>query len=207
MSDSDGTGVSMMAGVCIGVVRGIAEAAMTTDALGVCLNPRASLNQLIAVVVRYFDEHPDELEERGSLLVLRAFQDAYPCQETAAGSPSRAPESRQNPTLRRDIEALRSAAEQGDAEAQRDLGFRYEIGCADSPPPSVIKPCLEPIAQDYEEAERWYRLAAEQGDVDAQILLAVLYDSGPLRGDTEAARWYRRAAEQGEPFAQSNLWA
>ena len=43
-------------------------------------------------------------------------------------------------------------------------------------------------------------------DVGAQILLAVLYDSGPLRGDTEAARWYRRAAEQGEPFAQSNLF-
>jgi ABC-type antimicrobial peptide transport system permease subunit len=49
-----------------------------------------------------------------------------------------------------DLEALRARAEQGDAEAQGDLGFQYAV------------------TQDYAEAVRWYRLAA-----DAISLVAV----------------------------------
>jgi TPR repeat protein len=54
---------------------------------------------------------------------------------------------------------------------------------------------------------RWYRLAADQGDADAQFNLGVMYDTG--RGvpqdDAEAERWYRLAADQGDANAQSNL--
>ena len=32
--------------------------------------------------------------------------------------------------------------------------------------------------QDYKEAVKWYRLAAEQGDANAQYNLGVMYDNG-----------------------------
>ena len=53
----------------------------------------------------------------------------------------------------------------------------------------------------------WYRRAAEQGDADAQLELAIAYDSG--KGVTqhyaEAAEWYLKAAEQGQVQAQWHL--
>ena len=51
------------------------------------------------------------------------------------------------------------------------------------------------------------RLAAEQGNADAQYSLGVMYDDGrgvPQDG-AEAVKWYRLAAEQGYSLAQFNL--
>jgi len=63
------------------------------------------------------------------------------------------------------------------------------------------------VPQDDQEAVRWWRLAAEQGDAAAQFNLGVSYDQG--RGVPqdygEAVRWYRLAAEQGDAYAQFNL--
>jgi len=51
------------------------------------------------------------------------------------------------------------------------------------------------------------RLAAEQGDADAQLALGVLYvyGEGVPQDDAEAVKWYRLAAEQGNGPAQYNL--
>ena len=51
------------------------------------------------------------------------------------------------------------------------------------------------------------RLAAQQGDTDAQVELAVMYHSGEgvPKDYAEAARWFRKAADQGVAQAQSNL--
>ena len=48
---------------------------------------------------------------------------------------------------------------------------------------------------------------AEQGDVEAQSLLGVLYDRGKgvEQNHAEANKWYRLAAEQGLAWAQFNL--
>ena len=90
-------------------------------------------------------------------------------------------------------EGVRERAEQGDADAQAALGFRYAAGNAGP--------------QDQAEALRWYGLAAEQGHVYAQYNLGVMYNSG--RGvsedGTEAIRWFQLAAEQGYDRAQYNL--
>ena len=63
------------------------------------------------------------------------------------------------------------------------------------------------VPQDYSEAMRWFRLAAEQGHAEAQFNLGARYATG--RGvpedDREAVRWYRLAAEQGNFRAQFNL--
>ena len=76
------------------------------------------------------------------------------------------------------------------------------------------------VPQDYAEATKWYRLAAEQGHADAQFNLGRMYankvsnwvarlraslDLGVPHDDAEAVKWYRRAAEQGHAGAQFNL--
>jgi len=60
---------------------------------------------------------------------------------------------------------------------------------------------------DFAEAVRWYRLAANRGDATSQLNLGFMYDEGKgvPENNVEAARWYRKAAEQGLAIAQSNL--
>jgi TPR repeat protein len=87
----------------------------------------------------------------------------------------------------------RPLAEQGNADAQFNLGVMYRKG--------------KGVIQDYKEAAKWYRLAAEQGFADAQFNLGVMYDyvEGFTQDYKEAVKWYRLAAKQGHADAQSNL--
>nr|HPR90113.1 tetratricopeptide repeat protein [Synergistaceae bacterium] len=81
----------------------------------------------------------------------------------------------------------------GDIEAQNELGWMYDTG--------------EGMPENVEEAVKWYRKAAEQGNSVAQANLAWMYEKGrgvPL--DLQlAVEWYSKAAEQGLPRAQNNL--
>ena len=88
-------------------------------------------------------------------------------------------------------QALIAAANAGDSRAQYLLAERYRIGD-------------EWTAQDYVEAARWYRRAAEQGHPAAQNDYGsiCLNGMGVLKDAAEAARWYRKAAEQGLAMAQ-----
>jgi uncharacterized protein len=54
---------------------------------------------------------------------------------------------------------------------------------------------------------KWYRKAADQGDVGAQVKLGHMYlkGEGVLPDLAQAANWYRKAADQGNPFAQYEL--
>jgi TPR repeat protein len=63
------------------------------------------------------------------------------------------------------------------------------------------------VPQDDETAVKWYKLAAEQGLVEAQYNLGGMYDygRGVPQDDETAVKWYRLAAEQGNVFAQYNL--
>ena len=91
------------------------------------------------------------------------------------------------------LELLHPLAAQGSADAQYQLGFIYHMG--------------KGVDQDYQEAAKWYRLAAEQGHAVAQNNLGWMYDMGKGvdQDYQEAARWYRLAAEQGHAVAQNNL--
>jgi TPR repeat protein len=62
-------------------------------------------------------------------------------------------------------------------------------------------------ALNFTEAMRWYRLAADQGFAEAQIIIGNMYASaqGVPRDFTEAMRWYRLAADQGLPKPRSLL--
>ena len=89
------------------------------------------------------------------------------------------------PANQQDIERLQKTAEQGDAEGQFKLGYRYHVGLG--------------VAKDESEAVLWYRKAADQGHVGAQVSLGNMYTSGDgvPEDDREAVKWYRAAAEQG----------
>jgi uncharacterized protein len=63
------------------------------------------------------------------------------------------------------------------------------------------------VPQDYAEAVKWLRLAADQGEGFAQNNLGVMYahGQGVPQDYAEAVKWYRRAADQGLAPAQSLL--
>lgn len=58
--------------------------------------------------------------------------------------------------------------------------------------------------RDYDEAMRWYRMAADQGDVNAELSIGGLYyfGEGVTLDYAEAMRWYRMAADHGSAPAQ-----
>ena len=61
--------------------------------------------------------------------------------------------------------------------------------------------------EQFIEAVKWYRKAAEQGYAAAQYSLGFCYDfgKGVTRDEQEAVKWYRKAADQGHITAQYNL--
>lgn len=81
-------------------------------------------------------------------------------------------------------ESYRAKAERGDAGAQCDLGFCYEVGRG--------------VPVDRLQAAQWYRRAAEQGHGTAACNLGYCYEVGiGVAVDAQqAVEWYRRAAAQ-----------
>ena len=91
----------------------------------------------------------------------------------------------------KEAKETRVRAEAGDARAQFELAAMYHFG----------------VPQNYVEAMKWYRKAAEQGLAEAQSNLGMMYyhGEGVPKDYVEAAKCYRKAAEQGLAFAQFNL--
>jgi uncharacterized protein len=87
----------------------------------------------------------------------------------------------------------RKAADQGDADAQNNLGLMYANGRG--------------VAKDDAQAVAWYRKAADQGDADAQYNLGLNYNKGEgvAKDEAQAVSWYRKAADQGYAGAELNL--
>jgi len=79
----------------------------------------------------------------------------------------------------------RRAAEQGYPQAQKNLGELCQA------------------AQSYDEALKWFNLAAAQGDLDALFNLGMCHANGQgvLRDDDAALRLYKRAAAEGHADA------
>jgi TPR repeat protein len=59
------------------------------------------------------------------------------------------------------------------------------------------------IERDRTEAARWWHMAAEQGNANAQLNIGTCfeYGDGVAKDPVEAAKWLRRAAEQGNANA------
>lgn len=89
----------------------------------------------------------------------------------------------------------------GDALAQNVTGMAYKYGRFGVP-------------QDHAASIKWFRMAAEQGEADAQFNLARIYGKAEgiyrraraaPQNDAEAFKWYRLSAEQGHTLAQVKL--
>jgi hypothetical protein len=89
------------------------------------------------------------------------------------------------------LEALLAAADQGDAEAQFQLGVMY---CRS-----------DGVPQDLAQATSWYLRAAEQGHRYAQYNIAVMLLQGQGISQDQAAAflWSAQAAAQGVPEAEA----
>ena len=109
--------------------------------------------------------------------------------EQSPAAPAKKPDT-QDPD---DVSRLRQKGEQGNAEAQFELGFLYFSG--------------NKVVQNFAEAVKWWQKAADQGVAQAQLDLGVMYQNGigVARDVAQAVQWYRKAADQGHPTAQSNL--
>ncbi len=92
-----------------------------------------------------------------------------------------------------DINGVKTLAQQGDSEAQCDLGLCYYNG--------------EGVRQDYERAAYWWSKAAKQGHVDSMNNLGLCYDygHGVEKSKAQAIYWYKKAAEHGSKESQDNL--
>lgn len=95
-----------------------------------------------------------------------------------------------NLSFAQNISELQSAAEQGNSNAQNNLGNAYLNGNG--------------VTKNFHEAVKWYKLSANQGNIDAQVNLGNMYSDGygVRYNEEEALRWYKLAADQNDSEAQ-----
>lgn len=81
---------------------------------------------------------------------------------------------------------VRQSAMQGNAEAQAKLGAMYLLG-------------RNGVEMDELKAAEWMLKSANQGFIEAEVIMAALYDRGiGVKNDVKmATSWYEKAAAQG----------
>lgn len=91
------------------------------------------------------------------------------------------------------VARVRSLAQNGNAEAQFQLGRAYQSG--------------EFVPQDDAEAAKWWERAAVQGNSNAEYRLGNLYHSGAgvKQDDRTAVRWWRDSSNRGNSYGQALL--
>ncbi len=125
------------------------------------------------------------------------------------------------------VKWYRKAAENGDIDAQSNLGRRYEEGRGvpkdsaeslkwyrkataqrDAATQSKQDTTIgQSVLKDEDDAVKRTRVAAVQGNAEAQYKLALMLEDGKgiPKDEVEALKWYRKAAEQGYAPAQNIL--
>ncbi|MDO8978196.1 MAG: tetratricopeptide repeat protein [Afipia sp.] len=91
---------------------------------------------------------------------------------------------------------FRPLAEKGSAVAQYRIALMHKMGLG--------------VSKDRKQAQKWSRLAAKQGNTDAQVLLGSLYykgEGGESDDIAKAYMWYDIAATQGNDEARKELAA
>ncbi len=127
------------------------------------------------------------------------------------------------------LTVFKSLAENGDAEAQNEVGAFFERGLGTEKDLvkafdwyqksaaqgftraffnlAVLYANGEPAGQDLPKAAELFRRSAERGHAPSQRYLGQMYDEGlgvPVDA-AQAAQWYLKAASQGDAHAQNNL--
>jgi TPR repeat protein len=94
---------------------------------------------------------------------------------------------------RKILNRIRPIAQQGNANAQYNMGVLYDDGYG--------------VARDYATAMQWYKKAAAQHYAKAEHNLGMMYADGHgvAKNMDKAAYWFKRAANDGEPASENNL--
>lgn len=114
-------------------------------------------------------------------LVKNSFRDLFSSRES--------PEN----NIRKITMEIRQKAENGNIQAQSDLGLLYEQG--------------NDVEKDYAKAFYWYKKSAMHGYDVAQYNVGSAYENGRgvQRDLQKAIEWYSKSAEQGNTKSQVNL--
>jgi len=93
--------------------------------------------------------------------------------------------------MQRGYESLRTIAENGDAEAQHNLGILYHRGIH--------------VGQCYRNAIEWFRKSADQNFVKSYFMLGLSYQNnlGVPFHMVQAIEWYAKMLREGSPFEQN----
>lgn len=123
-------------------------------------------------------------------VVLAVAVSAAPFAVPAHAQSGSRPSSEEAATV---LENARPLAENGNANAQYNMGVLYDEGYG--------------VDQNYATARGWYEKAAAQQYAKAEHNLGIMYQGGHgvPADDAKAAEWFKRAAKHGEPAAQNNL--
>ena len=76
-------------GECSGVISGVIDLAGDLSRAGVteetfCIPARGGRGKVEVVVLQYLRDHPEQLGQTASSLVLRSLQESYPCSKEAS---------------------------------------------------------------------------------------------------------------------------
>jgi hypothetical protein len=136
----------------------------------------------------------------GPMIVRRGGSSPQASQQLlveAASTPSGQSSTDQRPAAQRprpkSLADLRKLADQGDADAQWQMGVRFHNG--------------DGVAHDDAQAMQWFRRAAEQGHVTAQATLGAYYwaGRGVSQDLSQAYFWSALALAQGDENSKSRL--
>ncbi|MDY4595082.1 MAG: tetratricopeptide repeat protein [[Pasteurella] aerogenes] len=105
--------------------------------------------------------------------------------ETASEKFDRAYQYTQQQNYQAAFPIFKELAEQGNENAQFNLGLMYANG--------------QGVRQDYLQAVKWYQQAAEQGLAEAQVTLGIKYElgEGVRQNSATAKMWIGKACDNG----------
>lgn len=78
------TNDAFQAGLCFGLVQGVQETLLAYDndlpkVKRTCIPDGITKNQSVKIVYKFLEDNPKYLHELETILVIAAFQDAFPC--------------------------------------------------------------------------------------------------------------------------------
>ncbi len=115
------------------------------------------------------------------------------------------------------FDQIKQSAEQGDALAQAKYGSIYFLGENYQLQPNArfktkqklkaISYLLQGIEKNDATAAAWLLKAAQQGNADAEVFIAALYDRGigVQQNEDKATEFYKKASNHGNEMAQAIL--
>ena len=141
------------------------------------------VSQNSEIALRWFARAAQQGNIDAELYLVRTYRDS--------SGESRAHETIGPSVSETGTERHKSLAEQGDADAQFNLGLAYLLG--------------EGVHQDDEAAVKWQKLAAEQGHTRSQLVFGYLYSvgRGAPQDDVYAHMWSNIAASAGDQDAEN----